>query len=192
MTLSLTPTLCKHGFDRIEVSNIADEGYLGLSTTLRTFAPLLKDRTLNPHATLITLFLNACELSDRAMGNDLSPAVLHTRMNRVKAYLNVVPWQFPAARADRETSAEVMRFMAAKDLVRDYDVIFEFYMRTMEFEARARDAGVQMRKKNRVVEMWPMRVSKSPGENGAREEFERVLASRSRGAERYVEWVRKG
>ncbi|KAL8852427.1 MAG: hypothetical protein Q9221_002657 [Calogaya cf. arnoldii] len=64
------------GFDRIEVSNIADEAYLGLFRTLATFAPLLKNHKVNPRATLITLFLNACEIADREMGNSLDREVL--------------------------------------------------------------------------------------------------------------------
>ncbi|KAL8811818.1 MAG: hypothetical protein Q9200_001490 [Gallowayella weberi] len=47
---------CRAGFDRIEVSNIADEAYLGLRKTLATFAPLLKKKSKNPHAALLTLF----------------------------------------------------------------------------------------------------------------------------------------
>ena len=118
------------------------------------------------------------------MGNEINKTVIFTRMNRVKAYLNLQPWQYPAARSEHEMSAEVMRIRAGNDIVRDYDAIFDFYMRTMDFEACARDAGVRMRKRNRVVEMWPMRVKKEPGEEGAKEDFERVMASRSTGTGR--------
>ncbi|KAL8672315.1 MAG: hypothetical protein Q9224_007585, partial [Gallowayella concinna] len=65
----LSTEICTTGFDRIEVSNIADEAYLGLRKTLATFVPLLKKQSINPHATLLTLFLNACEIADREMGN---------------------------------------------------------------------------------------------------------------------------
>ena len=126
------------------------------------------------------------------MGNDTNNSVHFTRMNRVKAYSDLQPWQFSAMRLGGPTTLEVMRFMAAKELVRDYDAIFDFYMRVVEFEASARGAGVKMRTKNRVVEMWPMRLKKQPEEQGAKEEFETVLASRSSGAERYVEWVKDG
>ena len=46
-------------FDRIEVSNIIDRGYVGLERTLTTLAPWLKPADVNPHATLLGLFLNA-------------------------------------------------------------------------------------------------------------------------------------
>lgn len=51
--------------------------------------------------------------------------------------------------------------------------------------------GVKMRQRNAVVEPWPMRLKKKPGEEGADEEFQSLLASSSSGAERYVEWVRE-
>ena len=47
-----------------------------------------------------------------------------------------------------------------------------------------------MRKRNTVVEAWPMRLKKKPKEKGADEEFQTLMASCCTGAERYVEWVR--
>ncbi|KAK5701102.1 hypothetical protein LTR17_022899 [Elasticomyces elasticus] len=46
-------------FARIEVSNIADVGYLGLGRTVGYLGPLLQRPQENPHVTLITLFMNA-------------------------------------------------------------------------------------------------------------------------------------
>lgn len=134
-----------HGFDRIEVSNIADEAYLGLPGTLSTFAPLLKHPSMNPHATLITLFLNAVEIADRVMGNDLNPNILSERTVRVMQYLKLKPWELPMSQQGRESSATMVRVMAAKDLVRDYDRIWEFYVERVGFEGCAERAGVKMR-----------------------------------------------
>jgi hypothetical protein len=44
-------------FDRITVSNICDECYLGIAKVLHIFAPLLNSEA-NPESTLITLFMN--------------------------------------------------------------------------------------------------------------------------------------
>jgi hypothetical protein len=49
-------------FDRIDVSNITDEGYLGIFETLRIFLPLLKTSRENPNATLLTNFVGALKL----------------------------------------------------------------------------------------------------------------------------------
>ncbi|KAK1490750.1 hypothetical protein CCUS01_14345 [Colletotrichum cuscutae] len=48
-------------FSRIEVSNISDAGYLGIYRTLDLMIPLLQSPLVNPHATLITLFMNAVD-----------------------------------------------------------------------------------------------------------------------------------
>ena len=54
----LMPQLRQEGvkFDRIDVSNISDENYLGLKKCLALSAPLLKQE--NPHAKLITTLMN--------------------------------------------------------------------------------------------------------------------------------------
>ena len=56
--IDLMPELKKEGktFDRIDVSNISDENYVGLKKTLALSAPLLKKENLN--AKLITTFMN--------------------------------------------------------------------------------------------------------------------------------------
>ncbi|KAL8828964.1 MAG: hypothetical protein Q9191_002288 [Dirinaria sp. TL-2023a] len=54
------------GFDRIDVGNLGDENNVGIRSTLSLFGPLLKPRELNPHATIITLFLTAIDSAERA------------------------------------------------------------------------------------------------------------------------------
>lgn len=46
-------------FARVEVSNLADDQFLGPIRTLACLAPLLQRRGDNPHATLIILHMNA-------------------------------------------------------------------------------------------------------------------------------------
>ena len=43
----------------MQVSNITDRPYLGTHQTLTLLSPLLQSPTKNPHATLISLYLNA-------------------------------------------------------------------------------------------------------------------------------------
>lgn len=45
----------------LKTSNIADGGYLGTAATLAFLGPSLKPRDINPHATLIALYMNAVE-----------------------------------------------------------------------------------------------------------------------------------
>ena len=43
----------------MQVSNISDRAYLGVLRTVDVMVPLLHGPLVNPHATLITLFMNA-------------------------------------------------------------------------------------------------------------------------------------
>ncbi|GKZ84787.1 hypothetical protein AnigIFM56816_010342 [Aspergillus niger] len=45
----------------VQVSNVSDQGYLGIHRTLNATVPLLQTPVDNPHATLITFFLNAVD-----------------------------------------------------------------------------------------------------------------------------------
>lgn len=53
----LSTTFDDNSFDRVNVSNMADECYLGIHKILKATQPLLQPT--NKHATLITLFMNA-------------------------------------------------------------------------------------------------------------------------------------
>lgn len=44
--------------NRSKVSNISDEDYLGIKTTLALFTPLLRPTGITPRATILTLFLD--------------------------------------------------------------------------------------------------------------------------------------
>ncbi|KAG7002098.1 hypothetical protein G7Y79_00029g063940 [Physcia stellaris] len=179
------------GFDRIEVSNIADEFYLGLHRTLQTFASLIKPPGINHHAVLVTLFLNACEIADRMMGNQMAGAEQKEMMDQIMKYIHFDKKDFMKAQMN-PASPEMFRFMSANDLVRDYDKIFEFYKSNMvNFSGAADSAGLKMREQNTIIDPWPMRLKKKAGEPGAEEEFKRLMESSYSGAERYVEWVRK-
>ena len=62
------------------------------------------------------------------------------------------------------------------------------YLKIQGFESAARDAGLIIKKKNTIVESWPLRLKLRPGDVGAQEEFDLLLSSSSSGIERYVEW----
>jgi hypothetical protein len=58
------------------------------------------------------------------------------------------------------------------------------------FKSAASDAGLIMKKKNTIIESWPLRLKARPGDVGAQEEFDLLLSSSSSGTEHYVEWSR--
>ncbi|KAJ4319355.1 hypothetical protein N0V94_003945 [Neodidymelliopsis sp. IMI 364377] len=57
--IDITSHVKDRRFDRIEISNICDRGYIGPHVSLDVFSPLLKVRIENPNATLLMLFLDA-------------------------------------------------------------------------------------------------------------------------------------
>lgn len=170
-------------FDRIEISNIADANYIGLEKSLSTFAPLLKNRKQNPHATLITLFMNAAEQAAQARGYDIEAMITGTQ--KVSQFL---PYKQPVNQSPYDPA--VLRASAAKDIFRDYDKLWNQYKRMLDFPAIAKKTGMRPKVKNTVVEPWPMRLYKKHGESGAQEAFDRLMGSGYVGNERYVEWVR--
>ena len=94
-------------------------------------------------------------------------------------------------KAANPASPESFKFYAAHQLLRDFDKLFGDYEAVMDFSTAARNAGLMMRVPNTVIEAWPMRLKKRPGEEGAEEEFKVVMESSCTGSERYVEWIRK-
>jgi hypothetical protein len=61
-------------------------------------------------------------------------------------------------------------------------------MEIQGFKKAAKDAGLKMKKKNTIVESWPLRLKLRPGDTGAQAEFDLLLSSSSSGIEHYVEW----
>jgi hypothetical protein len=59
-----------------------------------------------------------------------------------------------------------------------------------KFKKLEQKACVTMKKKPTVIESWPTALKLRPGQNGAQEEFDLLLASNFTGLERYVEWKR--
>ena len=174
----------KMAFDRVEVANIVDMPYLGLDKTLRTFGPLLRKAAENPHATLIALFMNAIHYAEKNLGDSYIENSLRLAMKKVVQFLPVKETSI------NRTSAAMVRMMLAKDIFRDLDHLFTYYMKLADFSKAIREAGMMMRARNTVIDPWPLRFRKEYGEPGAQEAFDRLMSSSSSGNERYVEWVR--
>lgn len=98
------------------MSNICDGGYLGIKETLALFGPRLCPRESNPHATLITLFLNVVDESLTPM--DKSQDLMELT-NKLSPYLPLkVQYDF------NDNDAEILRIVAAGHMVRDVDKYF--------------------------------------------------------------------
>lgn len=103
----------------LQVSNIADAGYMGIWRTLNCMIPLLQTPVDNPHATLITLFMNAVDenISDaeiRAHTNAQGPT-----MKRILQYLSFSPRQLIP------NDPILFKILAARGCVANYDSTFD-------------------------------------------------------------------
>ncbi|KAJ5272980.1 hypothetical protein N7478_008105 [Penicillium angulare] len=185
MDASLLPEhLEKDSFSRIEVSNISDSGWLGIHGTLGLIMPLLQSPLKNPHATLITLFMNAIEESmtdqDRLRKASWdSPAT--------KTLMKYLP---PTRRLSSRYDPDIIKFNFCRELVTNYDDIFNQYLRKLKVFEFASLFNVEMKKKQTIMDKSPYRLKLRPGQPGAQDEFERQLASGLTGKERYLEWRR--
>ncbi len=158
------------------MSNIGDRGYLGPNVTLSTFGPMLKRKSENPHATLITLFLNAV-MEETNLGEHLHLQMAN-EMKKAKRYLPATP---PPT---SESCPEFVRFIEACMYFRDFDIPFGRFVRSCRLDEIAKAAGIEMKPKNTIIDKWPMRLRS----NATQEEFDLILGSGHVGFERYIEW----
>ncbi|KAF2230331.1 hypothetical protein EV356DRAFT_345567 [Viridothelium virens] len=176
-------------FDRIDCSNVADEEFLGIKKTLATVGPFLKPKSENPHATILTLFLNAIDNADSSSGNTGKRDAFR---QHYRTLMSLNPWalqEFHSGEPSLRNPAFV-RIAGDTKLLRDHEKFFNMHMIKQDFSAAAFHAGVKMKQHHTIIEAWPMRLKKEQGETGAKEEFELLRASGHVGCERYVEWVK--
>ncbi|KAL2833788.1 hypothetical protein BDW59DRAFT_156589 [Aspergillus cavernicola] len=173
-------------FSRIEVSNISDYGWIGIHRTLGFMTPLLQTPLMNPHATLITLFMNAVE---EAMTNEDRLKDLTPHSKSTKKLLKYLP---PIRRAVSKYDPSLISFNVGRDITTTYDHIFDRYTKEFKFHEVAEFLQVEMKDKHTIIEKWPYRLKLQPGQPKAQEEFDRCLVGGMSSKERYVEWKRTG
>ncbi|KAL5342064.1 hypothetical protein BJX70DRAFT_386470 [Aspergillus crustosus] len=183
---ALSCELRAESFSRIEVSNISDIGWLGIHKTLGCMVPLLQRLSENPHATLITLFMNAVQQT--------MPVGDHERRSRVDsigAEATHLRRYLPQQKIPNSINdPELFKFMNAHDLVTNYDGIFDRYAMINNLRMCGGMYGAVMKDTHTIIDQWPYRLKLRPGQLGAQEEFDRRLADGTSGKERYVEWKR--
>ncbi|KAF5253705.1 hypothetical protein FANTH_1397 [Fusarium anthophilum] len=150
----------KGSLDLIEVSNISDEGYLGIHRTVGLMVPLLSSPVCNPHATLITLFMNLIEE-------------------------NMTQWD--RVHDATSTSATTQRLLKYLPFTRPPidELVDEFGIRGFTHYLQA-----EMKEQQTIVERWPFKLKLRPGQDGAQQEFDRMLGGSVWGKQFYLEWKR--
>ncbi|KAF4549113.1 Hypothetical protein D9617_23g005280 [Elsinoe fawcettii] len=125
-------------FDRIDISNIADQDYVGIHGSLGAFTGMLNPT--NPHATLITLFMNAIlrnvTKADVAEHTELVPKFYSPYFEKLFPYLNDHPTML-----QNYTSAAVTRLLP-------YEAMFERFMNKVDFREAGDASGMRMKEKN--------------------------------------------
>ncbi|ETN45854.1 uncharacterized protein HMPREF1541_00035 [Cyphellophora europaea CBS 101466] len=178
---NLSAHLTSNAYNRIEVPNVSDAGYLGIRATVQALAPLLQPRHQNPHATLITLFLNAV-MEVVKMGDERDSAAGIANLSGYLPFPQLLP-------APSSNDPFLLRLWDARSLVLEATKYFEQYERVHRFDQVARDLNVK-KVKNHITEAWPTRLKLRKGQTGYKEEFNVLLGSNLSGLEHYVEWQR--
>jgi hypothetical protein len=112
----------------MQVSNIADGGYLGIHRTVAILAPQLQGPSTKPHATLITLFMNVVDenISDQDEMADASPLSLTTK--RLLKYLPIDR----TSPINMDHDPRIIKFVYARSTVANYDYILDRYVKTKQ------------------------------------------------------------
>ncbi|KAI1118712.1 hypothetical protein F5Y14DRAFT_461550 [Nemania sp. NC0429] len=184
--IALPISLAGKQFDRIDVGNICDTDYLGIETTLATFRPLLQPLSVNPHAALITLFLDAIaemQLLDATHPRFNAPFI-DNPSQRLRKVLQYMP------ELGRQNSHENrVKLVCALSLSHDMDKFFNWYMKEHGFGELAANTGLQIKSTHTIVDAWLWRMpSDARPTPRARKDFALLLSSALSGQERFVEW----
>ncbi|KAF5534428.1 hypothetical protein FPHYL_13431 [Fusarium phyllophilum] len=179
--------LRKGSFDRIEVSSISDKFYLGVNMTVAMMAPLLRSSTVNPHATLVTRFMEAIQ-ENMTSDDRVGPRPGSDKHNEMVTLLeNYLP---EPVLPNTTWDAIIVKYVYATDLVRTYDHIFDKIARKLEFDKFPEFMKVGIKDQHTIIEKWPFRLKLKPGQEGAQEEFDRMMGPGVTGKEFYLEWKR--
>ncbi|PSN67352.1 hypothetical protein BS50DRAFT_553325 [Corynespora cassiicola Philippines] len=184
---SLLPAAMK--FDRIEIANICDRGYIGSPTTFMIFAPLLCSKRQNPKATLILLFLNAVGETENQQSIQHREADMPRRMRRVEQLMGPDPEIMLRIQMGDQTvihDPEFLHRSFLKDRFGNFEDMFNTYQIAEQMNENAAIFGLQMKGRHTIVERWPYRVVR----NATKSEFEILRRASTVGWERYVEMER--
>ncbi|PLB54875.1 hypothetical protein P170DRAFT_483657 [Aspergillus steynii IBT 23096] len=176
-------------FSRIDNANYAVLGVEHLrhrisGDTLYLMIPLLQPHTENPHATVITLFMNAI---DQVM-TDADRMQIIEHDSRIKKDL---PRFLPQnTRPCSPYDPSIVKMVFAGGVIARHDHIFNRYQNGLHFREAGEAFGARMKKRHTIVDRWPCRLKLRPDQAGAQEEFDRCMRQGNTGKERFVEWKR--
>jgi hypothetical protein len=184
---ALQNSVSKHGvtaFDRIDVSNLSDRGYVGVPEILRVISPLLKPRRENPHAALITLFLNYHAEAEQLLPQQAKSS-LTKDIREAAQYIPVKPCR-------GHDDPAFMKLITIQGVLKDSEKLWKYYQKDSMFEIAAELSGMKQREVGKIIAARPYRLKKEGGKEKVMEQIDLLEISGLNGSERYVEWVRAG
>ncbi|KAL5584374.1 hypothetical protein FOVSG1_013763 [Fusarium oxysporum f. sp. vasinfectum] len=177
------PDYLDGSFDRIDASNISDCHFLGVYRTVELLAPLLRVRapSINPHATLITLFLNTVQEYSTQEDN----------LKTVKALAGRIFKYLPPPRPIKG-GIDPFSVMGtyAQGRVQNYDDNFERFVKKTRLAFMPLMAGAAIKDKHTIIEKWPYRLKLDPEQERGKEELYRLITNGVTSRELYLEWKR--
>jgi hypothetical protein len=185
-------------FDRIFVSNLADDERLGFEKTVRIFGPRLKSKQENPHATLLLLHTTALTNARAPKPNefeDFHAAVHSVQANsteEVAMSMFSMDEEFWQHEFGRPGSARRARVEWTKLFFMDRDGRWERYCEQEQLDAMALAVGLVTKQTNTITKKWRF------GTEGLQDIlstckhllYDNILYSGLHGAEAYTEWVK--
>ncbi|RAH49614.1 uncharacterized protein BO95DRAFT_450149 [Aspergillus brunneoviolaceus CBS 621.78] len=179
----LVEGLDRGSFDRIELSNLADNNHMGAYHTLSTMIPLLRPPQQNPHATLITLFTTAIS-SVTTLDEGLTSMFADPQTQELLRRYSPETEQWSVF------DAASLRKASALQLFAPVDRLFDRYLRTFAVLDAASRVGARIKEPHSIVAKWPYRMRLRPDQEGALQELRLCLREIRSSRERYVEWKR--
>lgn len=175
-------------FDRIETAELLEYDDFFPRLLLLVLGPLLKNPQESIHATMITIFEDQWYQETR---KDLK----HLELSRWDAIVNIISlmlFRLPVSSKDPDEDVKLspVRILAAS-IFEPYDRLFQHFMTETNFPWVETETRMRMKEENKVLEKWPKRLFKDYEQDGAKQEFDVLLASRTRGQIRVVEWTRE-
>lgn len=161
-------------FDRIDTSNIADDGYLHLPATLSACGPLLKKQNENPHATLLTYFMMVRQdvlthEADFGYTTDITIKFPSTYDPDEFVMCLLTPEQNKWAPKDNVWGSHVI------NMLRNKEEMFERYRNIYRFTDSAIRTGVKERFEHKIVDQFPHQINLLQNIEGIKIEAQRRL-----------------
>lgn len=136
------------GFDRIEVSNITDQEYIGVQGVLSSWGPLLnKD---NKQAAIVGTFMNWVVHEPSARAESAGPRVASKLMKELveAQFIDLKP---SLLRKGATANFEIMKLASSIDLKYENSSAFLGYLRKARADDAAEKSGLKRRQRNQIA-----------------------------------------